>query len=113
MPVHPKCEALPANDLQAAINEYLDWLSALPCAPIEGGHHSLHEILRHRRVLLPDGSHSATDILLAHTALVTVLYERELLLLRQTTAGAPTDQIEGLVQRQVAAVEQLRREMRG
>lgn len=111
MPVHRMHDALRAHDLQAAINAYLHWLSALPSAPIEGGHHALHEILDHRRDLLPDGSHSVTDILIAHTSLVTALYERELLLLRQATAGAPTGQVERLVQEQVAAVTQLRKEM--
>ena len=107
--------------LLAALDSYVDWLSGLggdsgsQAADPSTGQSHLQEVLRIRRESFPRLTHDAAEILVAHTEIAALLYERELRAIRGTTAGSSDElaKCAGLLARQLEAIERLRRAVAG
>lgn len=106
-----------AAALLAALDSYVAWLSGLSgdsgsqSADPSTGQSHLQEVLRIRRESFPRLTQHAAEILVAHTEIASLLYERELCAIRGT-ASESSDELTkraGLVHRQLEAIERLRR----
>jgi hypothetical protein len=98
------------RDLFDALQVYSSWLGELhkPGTGTSGtGQAALQSVIDLRRDHFPHLSHELTELLIVHTQLIQFVFERELLALR---GQAPSDLalLNGLVQRQLAAVEAMR-----
>jgi hypothetical protein len=106
-----------AAALFAALDFYGAWLSGLSedagsqGADAGTGQKALHQVLKIRRESFPHLTQDATALLVVHTEIATLLYERELRATRGTTAGNSDElaQCAALVQRQLEAIGLLRR----
>jgi len=104
-------------ELLSALDAYAQWLSALrersgfAAGSLSTGQDELQKVLELRRTSCPLLTREATELLVVHTQLANLLYECQLRTVRGcTTANAgELSQCADLVQRQVAAIELLRR----
>jgi hypothetical protein len=103
--------------LLAALDSYANWLSGLSgasgsrAADPSAGQRALHEVLHIRRESFPLLTLDAAEILVVHTEIAALLYGRELRAIRGTAAWSSDEltKCAGLMQRQLAAIERLRR----
>lgn len=102
--------------LWRALDAYAGWISGV-ARPTDSsssdtsiGQVALQEVLAIRSTWFPHLTREATELLVAHIEITTMLYECQPHRLREGTTRevGDVDRLEGLVQRQLAAIEVLR-----
>jgi hypothetical protein len=104
--------------LLTALDDYANWLSMVAGPPgfrdsdTSVGQGELWKLLEIRRTWFPHLTQETTELLVVHTDITSLLYERQLRAVRGSTSSGDFDDLAGcagLVRRQLAAIEQLRR----